>query len=76
MMDQPVQAAPPAADTAKRHRLGLAVEGMTCASCAGRVERALLALPGVPEAGVNLAPERAGVAFGGPAAPRAAFPAW
>ena len=39
----------------------LAVEGMTCASCVGRVERALKALPGVAEATVNLATERAHV---------------
>jgi Cu+-exporting ATPase len=70
MMDQPVQAAPPA--TAVPHRLSLSVEGMTCASCAGRVERALLAVPGVAYASVNLATERAEVAFDGPADPRAA----
>ncbi len=39
----------------------LSVEGMTCASCVGRVERALLAVPGVAEAAVNLATERATV---------------
>ena len=33
----------------------LPVEGLTCASCVGRVERALSALPGVTEAQVNLA---------------------
>ncbi len=43
----------------------LVVTGMTCASCAGRVERALLAVPGVKAASVNLATERARVA-GGP----------
>src|SRR5258706_1397530 len=37
------------------------VEGMTCASCAGRVERALAAVPGVGEASVNLATEAATV---------------
>ncbi|MBB4237931.1 heavy metal translocating P-type ATPase [Rhizobium esperanzae] len=37
----------------------LAVEGMTCASCVGNVERALKAVPGVNEATVNLATERA-----------------
>ena len=37
------------------------VEGMTCASCAGRVERALKQLPGVEEATVNLATETAEV---------------
>ena len=39
----------------------LSVEGMTCASCVGRVERALLAVPGVSQASVNLATERATV---------------
>ncbi|MDW5316131.1 heavy metal translocating P-type ATPase [Rhizobium sp. PL01] len=37
----------------------LSIEGMTCASCVGRVERALKAIPGVTEAIVNLATERA-----------------
>ena len=39
----------------------LAVEGMTCASCVGRVEKALKRVPGVTEAAVNLATERAHV---------------
>ncbi|MFT3998821.1 MAG: heavy metal translocating P-type ATPase [Rhizobium sp.] len=39
----------------------LLVEGMTCASCVGRVERALKAVPGVTEASINLATERATV---------------
>ncbi|MBI1620506.1 heavy metal translocating P-type ATPase [Aquamicrobium zhengzhouense] len=39
--------------------LELAVEGMTCASCVGRVEKALKAVPGVTNAVVNLATERA-----------------
>ena len=39
--------------------LTLPVEGMTCASCVGRVERALRAVPGVTQANVNLATERA-----------------
>ena len=37
------------------------VEGMSCAACAGRVERALRAVPGVAEAGVNMATEMASV---------------
>ncbi len=37
----------------------LTIEGMTCASCVGRVERALRAVDGVTEASVNLATERA-----------------
>ncbi|MDO8881327.1 heavy metal translocating P-type ATPase [Pseudotabrizicola sp.] len=40
-------------------RVVLDIEGMTCASCVGRVERALNALPGVDAASVNLATERA-----------------
>ena len=39
----------------------LDISGMTCAACAGRVERALRAVPGVTEASVNLATERARV---------------
>lgn len=39
--------------------LGLEITGMTCAGCAGRVERALTAAPGVGEVSVNLALERA-----------------
>jgi Cu+-exporting ATPase len=41
----------------------LAIEGMTCASCVARVERALKKVPGVQEASVNLAAERARVRF-------------
>ena len=37
----------------------LAIAGMTCASCVGRVERALRRVPGVAEAQVNLATELA-----------------
>ena len=39
----------------------LQVEGMTCASCVSRVEKALLKVPGVSIASVNLATERATV---------------
>ena len=39
----------------------LRVEGMTCASCVGRVEKALLRVPGVTAATVNLATETAQV---------------
>ncbi|HWP18042.1 MAG TPA: heavy metal translocating P-type ATPase [Burkholderiaceae bacterium] len=41
--------------------LALPVEGMTCASCVGRVERALAKVPGVRQAQVNLATETASV---------------
>jgi Cu+-exporting ATPase len=39
--------------------LDLAISGMTCASCVARVEKALLRVPGVTGAAVNLATERA-----------------
>ena len=39
----------------------LQLGGMTCASCAGRIERALAKLPGVEQVSVNLARERAHV---------------
>ncbi|WP_417274789.1 heavy metal translocating P-type ATPase [Celeribacter halophilus] len=46
------------------HSTRLSVEGMTCASCVGRVERALKGVEGVSEANVNLATETAEVVFG------------
>ena len=45
--------------TAAAQTLDLGVGGMTCASCVGRVERALRKVPGVQDATVNLATERA-----------------
>ncbi|MDH4611716.1 heavy metal translocating P-type ATPase [Pseudomonas sp. BN102] len=47
-------------------RLELAIGGMTCASCSGRVERALRKVPGVAEVTVNLASERAHLNLFGP----------
>jgi len=46
----------------------LAIEGMTCASCVMRVEKALAKVPGVVSAEVNLATETARVQGGGNAA--------
>ena len=40
-------------------RVSVGVEGMTCASCVGRVERGLSALEGVRDVSVNLAAETA-----------------
>jgi Cu+-exporting ATPase len=54
----PVAPAPSPVETAT-----LAIEGMTCASCANFVERALKKTPGVQSAQVNLATEKATVAF-------------
>ncbi|VVO19661.1 Copper-exporting P-type ATPase [Pseudomonas fluorescens] len=43
----------------------LPISGMTCASCVGRVERALSKVPGVQSVSVNLANERAHVEVAG-----------
>ncbi|WP_022702659.1 heavy metal translocating P-type ATPase [Pseudorhodobacter ferrugineus] len=48
---------------ARETTLTLTVEGMTCASCVGRVERGLAAINGVTSAQVNLALETAEVRF-------------
>jgi Cu+-exporting ATPase len=49
--------------------LELPITGMTCASCAGRVERALSKVVGVKTVSVNLASERAHVESSGPIDP-------
>ena len=41
--------------------VSFSIEGMHCASCVARVEKSLKALPGVKDARVNLATERATV---------------
>jgi len=45
-------------------RLSVRVEGMSCASCVGRVEKAIRAVPGVADASVNLVTGRADVTLG------------
>ena len=45
--------------------LDLPIEGMTCSACVSRLENALVEAPGVVEANVNLALERASVSFDG-----------
>jgi len=45
--------------------VALHVEGMVCASCVARVEKAISAAPGVASAAVNLATKRASVTFSG-----------
>src|SRR2546428_9531107 len=51
--------AQPGADT----RAVLALEGMTCASCAMRIEKGLKKVPGVKDASVNFATEQATVTY-------------
>jgi Cu+-exporting ATPase len=53
---------PSAADTADRHTIILAISGMSCASCAARIEKRLNKLDGVV-ATVNFATEQAAVDF-------------
>ncbi len=50
-------------DVASVERIELAVEGMSCASCANRIQRTLSREPGVAQATVNLATERASVSY-------------
>ncbi|MBK9363612.1 MAG: copper-translocating P-type ATPase [Rubrivivax sp.] len=54
-------AAPLAGPAPAQREWRFAVQGMTCASCAARVEKALRKLPGVADATVNLATEQAQV---------------
>ncbi|MGK5056745.1 heavy metal translocating P-type ATPase [Janthinobacterium sp. LB2P49] len=58
--------APAASPSVAAHAQALAIEGMSCASCVGRVEKALAAVPGVSQASVNLATEVAKVTSGTP----------
>jgi P-type Cu+ transporter len=59
--DQQVSPLRPSKD--EREAVLLNVEGMTCASCVGRVESALTAVPGVRSARANLATNQASVEF-------------
>lgn len=51
---------------AQNIKVSLQVEGMTCASCVGRVETALKKIDGVQSASVNLATERADITLAKP----------
>jgi Cu+-exporting ATPase len=52
----------PGQTTGERQAI-LAIEGMTCASCAMRIEKGLKKVEGVKEASVNLATEKAAVTY-------------
>lgn len=58
---QIVTIGPPAQGSMPAEEWNLAIGGMHCASCVARVETALKSVPGVADARVNLATERAGV---------------
>jgi P-type Cu+ transporter len=67
--EAPAQVAAPAPQpssaepTARSGEVLLPIEGMTCASCVRRVEKALRRVDGIAEASVNLATERARVVY-------------
>jgi P-type Cu+ transporter len=50
-------------------KLQLPISGMTCAGCSSRLQRTLGAVPGIEDAAVNLATERASVSLQAPASP-------
>src|SRR6266702_1126400 len=53
----------PQAQIRGEDRAVLALEGMTCASCAMRIEKGLKKVPGVKDASVNFATEQATVTY-------------
>ena len=57
------QVATPQAQPMAESRAVLALEGMTCASCAMRIEKGLKKVPGVKDASVNLVTEQASVTY-------------
>ena len=59
----PVVEPPPRAKATGKARAVLAIEGMHCAACTARIERALDAVPGVAGAMVNLATAEAAVEY-------------
>ena len=58
-----VEAVKKAGYTVTGETVDLAISGMTCASCASRVEKALQHVPGVIGASVNLATEKARIEY-------------
>jgi Cu+-exporting ATPase len=44
-------------------KFDIGIDGMSCAACVGRVERAIGQLPGILDANVNLASERASISY-------------
>ncbi len=63
MTGTPAEVRDPTSGPTRPARIDLAVEGMTCASCAARIERGLGRLDGVSEARVNYAVNRATVVY-------------
>ncbi|HNW58162.1 MAG TPA: heavy metal translocating P-type ATPase [bacterium] len=66
-MSDPAAQNSAAADPAAAGRWSLPVSGMTCASCAARVEKSLQKIPGLSAVAVNLATEKASFTVTDPA---------
>src|SRR5712692_8655367 len=62
-IEEKVGESQPRPDSMAESRTTLTLEGMTCASCAMRIEKGLKKVPGVKDASVNLATERADVTY-------------
>jgi cation transport ATPase len=65
MNDSPTKTPPASEQPANANVQQFAIEGMSCASCVGRVERAIAKVTGVRDVAVNLASGRAAVSFSG-----------
>lgn len=63
MSHKATQTAEPAALATTERPLSLAVSGMTCTTCSSRIEKVLSRLPGVRQASVSFASERADVVY-------------
>src|SRR5713101_1813885 len=62
-MEENVQVTQTRTMTMEESQATLALEGMTCASCAMRIEKGLKKVPGVKDASVNFATEQATVTY-------------
>src|SRR5712692_4299533 len=62
-IEEKVGESQPRPDSMAESRTTLTLEGMTCASCAMRIEKGLKKVPGVKDASVNFATEQATVTY-------------
>jgi len=62
-LEVPAQTVPPSAPMPTPGEVVLPIEGMTCASCVNRIERFVRKVDGVSAVNVNLATEKASIAF-------------
>ena len=58
-----MQTEPVKSDSALLNKLDLGISGMSCASCVAKIEKGLSRVPGVVEAKVNFAAEKATIAY-------------